>query len=65
MTNLDNHYSLAYAELYLGIGLLVRRLGARMELFETTKDDVEIYRDRVVPMPKDGSKGVRILVRAG
>ncbi|KAJ6092288.1 cytochrome P450 [Penicillium canescens] len=55
--------NLAYAELYMGIGLLVRRLGGRMQLFETTKEDVEIHYDRFVPTPKDGTKGVRVLIQ--
>ncbi|KAE8143640.1 cytochrome P450 [Aspergillus pseudotamarii] len=54
--------NLAYAELYMGIGLLVRRLGSRMKLFETTREDVEIHYDRFVPTPKDGTKGIRVLV---
>ncbi|PLB36812.1 cytochrome P450 [Aspergillus candidus] len=56
--------NLAYAELYMCIGLLVRRLGSRMELFETTLEDVEIHFDRFVPTPKDGTQGIRVLVRA-
>jgi hypothetical protein len=34
-----------------------------LELFETTKDDVEVQRDAFVPLAKKGSKGVRVLVR--
>lgn len=56
--------SLAYAELYMCIGLLMRLLGSRLELFETTLEDVEIHFDRVVPAPKDGTQGIRVLVRA-
>ncbi|KAE8313510.1 putative cytochrome P450 [Aspergillus transmontanensis] len=54
--------NLAYAELYMGIALLIRRLGSRMKLFETTREDVEIHYDRFVPTPKDGTKGIRVLV---
>ncbi|EGX94785.1 cytochrome P450, putative [Cordyceps militaris CM01] len=53
---------LAYAELFLCLALLFRRLGDRMELFETTRKDVEIYYDRFVPTPRYGTKGIRILV---
>ena len=56
--------SLAYAELYMGLGLLVRRLGDQMCLYETTKEDVEIKYDRFVPMPKDETKGIRVLVQS-
>lgn len=54
--------SLANAELHMAIGLLVRRLSGRMSLFETTKEDVEIQYDRFVPTPKDGTKGIRVLI---
>jgi hypothetical protein len=47
----------------MGIGLLIRRLGGRMQLFETTKEDIEIHYDRFVPTPKDGTKGVRVLIQ--
>ncbi|KAL4732999.1 cytochrome P450 [Aspergillus similis] len=54
--------NLAYAELYMGLGLLIRRLGHRLELFETTREDVEIHYDRFLPTPKDGTQGIRVLV---
>ncbi|EFQ97138.1 hypothetical protein MGYG_00181 [Nannizzia gypsea CBS 118893] len=54
--------NLARAEVYMGIGLLIRRLGDRMKLFECTKEDVEVYYDRFVPTPKNGSKRVRVMV---
>lgn len=57
--------SLAYAELYLAFGLLIRRMGSSLRLFNTTKDDVEIHYDRFVPTPKDGTKGIRITVLPG
>lgn len=31
-----------------------------MELYETDSTDVEMARDAMFPMPKDGSKGVRV-----
>ncbi|KAL4998500.1 cytochrome P450 [Aspergillus recurvatus] len=55
--------NLAYAELYMGLGLLIRRLGDRLELFETTSADVEIHYDRFVPTPREGTQGIRVLVR--
>ena len=54
--------SLAYAELYMVIGLLIRRMGSSMSLFGTGKEDVEIHYDRFVPTPKDGTKGVRVVI---
>lgn len=53
---------MAYAELYMAIGLLIHRFGSRMKLFETSRDDVEIHYDRFVPTPKDGTKGIRVLI---
>jgi hypothetical protein len=38
--------SLAYAELYMVFGLLIRRMGSSMSLFGTGKEDVEIHYDR-------------------
>jgi cytochrome P450 len=65
--------NLAYAELYLGIAKVFRGLGSVdvrgagdegfLELFETTKDDVEIQKDGFIPLAKKGSKGVRVLVK--
>jgi hypothetical protein len=43
-------------------GLLIRRMGSSMSLFETSKEDVEIHYDRFVPTPKDGTKGIRVVV---
>ena len=42
--------------------MLFRRVGPNLRLFETTKEDVEIHYDRFVPTPKDGTKGVRIVI---
>jgi hypothetical protein len=44
------------------LGLLVRRLGSRMNLFEKIKSDVEIYYDRFVPTPIDSTKGIRVTI---
>ena len=46
----------------MGLGLLIRRLGHRLELFETTSADVEIHYERFLPTPKDGTQGIRVLV---
>ncbi|EMD90794.1 hypothetical protein COCC4DRAFT_127633 [Bipolaris maydis ATCC 48331] len=54
--------NLAYAELYMVFGLLIRRMGSSMSLFGTGKEDVEIHYDRFVPTPIDGTKGVRVVI---
>lgn len=53
-------YSLAYAELYLTIANVFRRL--EMELFETEKDDVAIVCDAFIGHTRKESKGVRVKV---
>jgi cytochrome P450 len=65
--------NLAYAELYLGIARVFRGFGSVdvrgaedegfLELFKTTKEDVEVQRDGFIPLAKKGSKGVRVLVK--
>jgi cytochrome P450 len=52
--------NLAWAELYLATALVFRRFD--MELFETTRRDVDVARDCFVSAPEKGSKGVRIKV---
>lgn len=54
--------SLALCELYFAIVMLVLRVYPRMQLFETTIDDVKLYRDLFVPIFKDGRKGVQVFV---
>ena len=63
--------NMAYAQLYLCVAGIFRRYGGPgnpgpmgiFELFETTREDVEIQYDLFVPFPKQGSKGVRVLVK--
>ena len=52
---------LAWAELYIGLGSLFRRVD--VELFETGRDAVEMAREYFVPLPVEGGKGVRFVVR--
>lgn len=52
---------LAYAELYIGIANLFRKV--HMELFETTLEDVTMVEEYFVPRPKKGSLGVRVLIK--
>ncbi len=53
---------LAYAELWLGLAGFMRRF--ECELYETGKEDVELWQDLFVARVKAGSKGVRVLVKA-
>jgi cytochrome P450 len=69
--------NLAHAELYLCTAALFRRYSGpsaskaeikgdetgTIELFETTIDDVAFQRDMFAPYPKEGSKGVRIVLK--
>ena len=62
--------NLAWAELYIGVSTIFRKFGSPavrgkgdvgvMELYETDVGDVEMARDGLFPIPKDGSKGVRV-----
>lgn len=51
---------LAYADIYLMLATLMRRFD--LELFETTRDDVDFRYDWMVPHARLDSKGVRVLV---
>jgi cytochrome P450 len=63
--------NLAYAELYSALASIFRRYGGpespgpegRLELFETSIDDVEMAADMFIPFVKKGSKGVRVFVK--
>ncbi|CAG8984003.1 hypothetical protein HYALB_00009012 [Hymenoscyphus albidus] len=52
--------NLAWMELYVGLATIFRRHD--LQLFETSREDVDFIVDLAKPMPKWGSKGVRILV---
>ncbi|KAI0536737.1 cytochrome P450 [Xylaria digitata] len=52
--------NLAWMELYVGLATIFRR--HNLELFETTREDVDFIVDLARPMPKRGSKGVRVIV---
>ena len=69
--------NLAYAEMYLCLAAIFRRFGSGgkqgvrmegdegvLELYETGLGDVEVKADGFVPLPEEGSKGVRIVVRS-
>ena len=55
--------SFAYAELYLTIATVFRRVD--LKLFETQRDDITIVRDAFIGYPKKGSSGVRVKVGGG
>ena len=48
-------------ELYVAIATIFRRF--EIELYETTKADVDFVLDMVVPMPRRESKGVRAVIK--
>ncbi|KAI3327079.1 cytochrome P450 [Xylariaceae sp. AK1471] len=53
--------NLAWMELYVGIATIFRR--HELELVDTTREDVDFIVDLARPMPKWGSKGVRVIVK--
>jgi len=65
--------NLAYAELYIVLARLFRAYGSKevrdemdvgyLELFETTIDNVEMGQDYFLPLARNNSTGVRIIVR--
>ncbi|OWP04676.1 hypothetical protein B2J93_5695 [Marssonina coronariae] len=65
----------AHAELYITMARIFQAYGSKdmrldsdqgyLELFETTRDDVELRRDAFIPVAKAGSEGVRINVKKG
>ena len=52
---------LAMLELYVALATLFRR--HELELFETSREDVDFAVDLVKPMPRHGSKGVRVIIK--
>ena len=64
-------FSMAYTEIYLTIARIVRSFD--MDLYETTREDVEIYHARVVGYPKKvkgqvegrGETKIKVTRRAG
>ena len=53
--------NLAYAELYMTLEAVFRRF--ELQLFETTRADIDVAHDFVAGTPRLDSKGVRVLVR--
>lgn len=51
---------MAYAEIYITLAMILRRF--KLELYETTAEDVKPACDAFNPFPLASSKGVRVLV---
>ena len=51
----------ANAEMYIGLATMFRRV--EMELWETGRDAVDMAADFFVPIPRAGTKGVRVIVK--
>lgn len=66
--------NLAWAELYMTLYFLFSRFGGAevrcdgdrgvLELYETSKSDVEIKKDFFFPTVEEGSKGIRLVVKS-
>ncbi|KAI1403068.1 cytochrome P450 [Hypoxylon fuscum] len=54
--------NLALCELYLAVAVLTLRVLPHMRLFETTEEDVRYDHDMFVPLTRDESKGVRVVI---
>lgn len=61
--------NLAYSELYICLNAVFTRYGgvgmnspAKIALYETTKEDIELKRDLFIPGPNPNSKGVRAVL---
>ncbi|KAF1844200.1 cytochrome P450 [Cucurbitaria berberidis CBS 394.84] len=53
---------LAYAELYLTLGYVFRRLGNRLQLHDTKYErDIKFVQDYFIPAPSRQSRGVRVV----
>lgn len=53
--------SLAYCEINFVLAALFRPEGLEFEMFDTTEADVKPAHDMIVPLPKIGTKGVRLI----
>lgn len=53
--------NLAQVELYIGLATIFRHVD--MELVETQRDAVDMGADKFVPVPKAGTKCVRVLIK--
>lgn len=62
MPELTGPSSLARSELYMTLATVFRRF-ENQELFETTRSDVVVKHDYLLPQTDEKSKGVRVLFR--
>jgi hypothetical protein len=53
---------MALAEITIGIATVFRGAGGELELFETTREEVDCVHDMLAPEPRRGGKGIRVLV---
>lgn len=70
---IQNQINLAYSELYTMLAGIFRKYdlfdgtgtqtGPTLELYETTRQDVDMVADFATPYVKEGSLGVRLIVR--
>jgi len=51
---------LGNAELFFTLAAVFRRFDFR--IYETQREDIDVAYDYVTPMPRKGSKGLRVLV---
>nr|A0A0P0ZEA9.1 RecName: Full=Stellatic acid synthase; AltName: Full=Cytochrome P450 monooxygenase Stl-P450; AltName: Full=Stellatic acid biosynthetis gene clusters protein Stl-P450 [Aspergillus stellatus]BAT32890.1 stellatic acid synthase [Aspergillus stellatus] len=54
--------NLAYAQIYWGLAVMFRPGGPRLELYETNESDIRPVLDFLGPLPKSGSRGLRVTV---
>ncbi|MDI1493376.1 MAG: hypothetical protein OHK93_005164 [Ramalina farinacea] len=54
--------NLAYAEMYIALGILLRPGGPNMQIFETDESDVAQAVDFLMPVPKLDSRGTRVML---
>jgi cytochrome P450 len=53
--------NLAYCELFVALAAVLRRFD--IGLWDTEERDVRMDRDGMVPAPREGSRGVRVVVK--
>jgi cytochrome P450 len=53
----------AMTEIFLAIAGVFRRVGDDLVLWEMERDSVDMASGYFVPMPKEGTKGVRVIVK--
>lgn len=54
--------SMANSELYLAIARLARRFD--MDSFQTTEENINVYRDQILPFPERGNFSIQATVKS-